>query len=281
MPGIPPPTDAALVAAARDALAASDARTLVFTHQGERYVAKREGAAARGAAPALLARWFARRVTGVALPMRAVGLETAAGFEARRLQALAAAGIRVPRLLFHGEGFLLMEHCGDTVARLLGGWDRETWRRELADQAVELGAFHRAGQWHGGAQIKNLTRKDGQTWRIDFEETFGEHVPLPAAQAFDVVLFLNSISLRGPIDEAEARSLLPALMQAYLDANPDPEVRAVFERALPWARTAGALASPLRRLSVGGRRRNGAARLGLLAHAIDAALTQRRASGVT
>ncbi|MBP6777531.1 MAG: hypothetical protein KA151_09805, partial [Piscinibacter sp.] len=126
-----------------------------------------------------------------------------------------------------------------------------------------------------------LTRKDGQTWRIDFEETFGEHVPLPAAQAFDVVLFLNSISLRGPIDEAEARSLLPALMRAYLDANPDPEVRAVFVRALPWARAAGALAAPLRSLSFGGRRRNGAARLGLLAHAIGAALTQNRAGAVT
>lgn len=280
-PSVASPADAALLAAARDALAASDARTLVFAHHGERCIAKREAAAARGATPALLARWFARRVTGVALPMRAVGLETSAGFEARRLLALAAAGIRVPRLLHHGEGFLLMEHCGPTVASLLGGWDRATWRRELGAQAVELAAFHRAGQWHGGAQIKNLTRKDGQTWRIDFEETFGEHVPLPAAQAFDVVLFLNSISLRGPIDEAEARSLLPALMRAYLDANPDPEVRAVFVRALPWARAAGALAAPLRSLSFGGRRRNGAARLGLLAHAIGAALTQNRAGAVT
>jgi tRNA A-37 threonylcarbamoyl transferase component Bud32 len=277
----PPPADPALVAVARDALAASGARTTVFSHHGERYVAKREGAAARGAGPALLARWFARRMTGVALPMRAVGLEASVGFEARRLRSLAAAGIRVPRLLFHGEGFLLMEHCGVTVASLLGGWDRETWRRELTAQAADLGAFHRAGQWHGGAQIKNLTRKDGQTWRIDFEETFGEHVPLPAAQAFDVVLFLNSISLRGPIDEAEARSLLPALMRAYFDANPDPEVRAVFVRALPWARAAGELASPLRGLNFGGRRRHGAARLGLLAHAIGTALAPGRAGAVT
>jgi tRNA A-37 threonylcarbamoyl transferase component Bud32 len=280
----PPADDQDLARAAEAALGASRARTLVFEHAGERYVAKRDAQVARGAVPALLARWLARRVTGAALPMGAARLgagASAAGFEARRLGELAAAGMRVPRVVHRGAGFIVMEHCGVTVASLLGGWDRETRWRELAAQAAELGVFHRAGQWHGGAQIKNLTRKEGQTWRIDFEETFGEHVPLPAAQAFDVVLFLNSISLRGPVDEAEARSLLPALMQAYLDANPDPEVRAVFVRALPWARAAGALASPLRRLNFGGRRRNGAARLGLLAQAIDAALTQSRASAVT
>ena len=268
----------ALVRAAQSALAASPARTLAFAHGGERYVAKREAQATRGVLSALLARWLARRVTGASLPMGALKLSAAAsgvGFEARRLQALAAAGVRVPRLVHHGDGFLLMAHCGDTIASLLAGWDRDTWRRELAALAAELGAFHRAGQWHGGAQIKNLTRMNGQTWRIDFEETFGELVPLAAAQAFDVVLFLNSISLRGPIDEDEARTLLPALLRAYFAANPDPQVRAVFARALRWAKVAAALSAPFRRLNFGGRQRNGAARLKLLADAITGQLAPR------
>ena len=267
----------ALVRAAQDALAQSSARTLVFSHGGERYVAKREAQATRGALSALLARWLARRVTGASLPMGALKLSAAAsgvGFEARRLQVLAAAGVRVPRLVHHGDGFLLMAHCGVTVASLLAGWDRDTWRRELAALAAELGAFHRAGQWHGGAQIKNLTRKEGQTWRIDFEESFGEHVPLPAAQAFDLVLFVNSISLRGPIDEEEARSLLPALLRAYFAANPDPQVRAVFARALRWAKVAAALSAPFRKLNFGGRQRNGSARLKLLADAIAGQLAE-------
>ena len=278
-----PVDDPGLARAAEAALIANPARTVVFEHAGARHVAKRDAQAARGALPALLARWLARRVTGASLPGSAARLGAAAhgaGFEARRLQALAAAGVRVPRLEHRGADFIVMEHCGPTVASLLGGWDRATWRCELAGLAADLGALHRAGQWHGGAQIKNLTRRDGQTWRIDFEESFGEHVPLPAAQAFDLVLFVNSISLRGPVDEAEARWLLPALMRAYFEANPDAQVRSVFARALPWARLAAALSAPFRHLSRGGRRRNGAARLALLAAAVQAELSRSEASAM-
>jgi hypothetical protein len=284
MPTPAPVANPELARAAEAALAASSARTLMFEHDGTRYVAKREVQAARGAIPALLAWWLARRVTGAALPKHVVRLgaaATGAGFEARRLEQLAAAGMRVPRVVHRGGDFIVMAHCGVTVASLLGGWDRPTWRRELAALAAELGAFHRAGQWHGGAQIKNLTRQGAQTWRIDFEESFGEHVPLPAAQAFDLVLFVNSISLRGPVDAAEARVLLPVLLRAYFDANPDPQVRAVFARALPWARLAAALSAPFRRLSTGGRQRNGAMRLALLAESIGTELSRSVGPNVT
>ena len=53
-----------------------------------------------------------------------------------------------------------MEHCGDAVGYLIGDWPIEA-ATELASLAAELGAFHRAGQWHGAAQTKNLTRRDG------------------------------------------------------------------------------------------------------------------------
>jgi tRNA A-37 threonylcarbamoyl transferase component Bud32 len=249
----------------------------VLTHGGARYVAKRVAARPRGAAQALLVRWLAQRVTGQALPMRTLKLSdasTSVGFEVRRLQALAHAGVRVPRVVHHDEGFLLMEHCGTTVASLLDGWPLETCQRELVTLAAELGTFHRGGQWHGAAQIKNLTKQDGQTWRIDFEENFGELVPLPAAQALDIVLFLNSISLAGPIDDAEAATLLPSLLHAYFDANPDPRIRAVFTRAQPWARAGSRVAAPFRRLRLRGRRRKGAARIGLLVEALAAELSR-------
>jgi len=220
---------------------------------------------------------------GRSLPMRTLKLSDASAsvaFEIRRLRTLAEVGIRVPRVMYHDDHFLLMEHCGSTVASLLDGWPLETCRRELVACAGDLGAFHRAGQWHGGAQVKNLTRKDGQTWRIDFEENFGELVPLPAAQALDVVLFLNSVSLVGPIDDEQAPNLLPTLLRAYFDANPDPLVRAELVRSLPWARAASRIAAPFRRLQFGGRRRKGAARICLLVGALEQELAGRRpASG--
>jgi hypothetical protein len=113
------------------------------------------------------------------------------------LRALEQAGQRVPHLVHEGPDYLLLEHCGNTVANLLEDWTADTCRIEMENEARDLGAFHRAGQWHGASQIKNLTRHDGATWRIDFEEDFGELVPLPVVQALDIILFLNSVSLAG------------------------------------------------------------------------------------
>ena len=196
--------DESLVAAADAALRASTARTVLIEHGGERYVAKRIAAAptAAGAgAVRALAGQARHRPVAADAGAAAVGSRVQRRLRGAPARALAQAGVRVPRIVHHGAGYLLLEHCGTTVASVLEGWTVETCRSELLRLADELGAFHRAGQWHGAAQIKNLTRKDGQTWRIDFEENFGELVPLPAAQALDVVLFLNSVSLAGPLDE--------------------------------------------------------------------------------
>ena len=128
-------------------------------------------------------------------------------------------------------------------------WPPETWRRELPRLATELGEFHRAGHWHGGAQIKNITLQDGVSYRIDFEEDFGEFLPLPVAQAADLVLFLNSISLSGPIVEGEARRLLPQLIDQYFATNPDPEIRGVIRRGFPLMKRLAGIARPFRRWS--------------------------------
>lgn len=270
--------DESLVAAADAVLRASAARTVLLEHGGERYVAKRIAHRPRRLAQALFVRWLARRVTGKSLPMRTLLLSEAASsldYEARRLESLALAGVRVPRVVHHGAGYLLLEHCGATVASEIEGWPSDVCRSELLRLADELGTFHRAGQWHGAAQIKNLTTKNGQTWRIDFEEDFGELVPLPAAQALDVVLFLNSISLAGPIAEVESRRLLPDLLRAYFAANPDPGVREALQRALPWVARLARLAAPLQGGSVGGRRRKGIARLVILVDTLSSVLPGR------
>ncbi len=269
------PADAELIAATAAALAASPERVRVIEHGGARYVAKRLADRPRSLWQALFLRWLVKRVTGQPLPMRSLLLTDAAasvGYEARRLAALAQAGVAVPRVLHQAADHLLLEHCGETLATLLERWPLDTGRAEMARLATELGVFHRAGHWHGAAQIKNLTRQHGLTWRIDFEEDFGELGPLPAVQALDLVLFLNSVSLAGPIVEAEARLLLPQLVAAYFAANPDPQVRAAMVRAMPWGTALARLAAPFRGFKSNGRPRKGAARLVILADALAAAL---------
>lgn len=264
-----------LVTAADAAVAATANRIVLVEHGGVRYIAKRTADRPRRLSQALFVRWLVRRVTGQSLPLKTLLLSAAVNgveHEAGRLRSLARAGVRVPRVVHQDRGYLLLEHCGPTVESLLGDWDRDTRAVELRAEAEALGAFHRAGHWHGAAQVKNLTRRDGHGWRIDFEEDFGERVPLPAAQALDLVLLLNSVSLGGPVDEAEARALMPVLLDAYLAAHPDPQLRQALVRALPWASALMRLASPFKGGSVRGRPRKGVARLEIVVDALAARL---------
>lgn len=252
-------TDRSLIAAAEAALAAKpDRRTVLVVHDGRRYIAKRLAEQPRRLLQTLLTRWLVKRVTGQALPMRTLALAENAhsmDFEARRIDTLAAAGARVPHIAHRASAYLLLEHCGDVAAEHLERWTPEEWRRELPKLASELGEFHRCGLWHGGAQIKNVTLANGVSTRIDFEENFGEFLPLAVTQTVDLVLFLNSISLAGPIDEAESRCLLPQLIEHYLAAYPASGTREVIARALPWLKGLTAVASPFRRFSRKGIRR--------------------------
>lgn len=248
-------TAAVIAAAAEQALASAPTqRTVPFSVDGQRYIVKRMAAQSRSLLQTLLTRWLVKRVTGRPLPYRSLALRdatTGVDFEARRLRTLAAAGMKVPRIVHATKGWFVMEHCGPDVATLLEGWNCDTWRHELTLIARDLGAFHDAGQWHGGAQIKNVTLQNGSFSRIDFEETFGELVHLSVAQAVDLVVFLNSVSLAGPIDEAEARDLLPMLLQNYVAVNKRyaSDVRDVVGRALPLLARLTNFAKPFRKYS--------------------------------
>lgn len=262
-------TDPSLIATAETALAARpQQRTVLVEHAGRRYVAKRLAERPRRLLQTLFMRWLVKRITGQPLPLRTLALAEAANsmnFEARRIDTLAAAGARVPHLAYRCNDYLLLEHCGTVVAEHLEHWPPATWRRELTGLARELGEFHRAGLWHGGAQIKNITLDQGVATRIDFEENFGEFLPLAVTQTADLALFLNSISLAGPIDETEARQLLPQLIQAYQAAHPESGIPEVIRRALPWLRRLTALARPWRRFS-----RKGIRRVEILRDVLDA-----------
>lgn len=248
----------ALEAAVLTAFGHRKSRTVVFEHAGHRYVAKRLAEKPRRLIQTLFMRWLVKRITGQPLPLQTLALSTAAhsmDFEAERLKSLAAAGARVPKVVLQTPEFFVLDYCGEVVATLLESWTAPIWRAELARLATELGEFHRAGLWHGGAQIKNLTEQNGLNYRIDFEENFGHFLPLTVTQLADLILFLNSISLAGPIDEGEARRLLPTLLAHYFAAHPNPEIKQLIRRSVPLLRTLAGIATPFERWSNKGIRR--------------------------
>lgn len=112
--------------------------------------------------------------------------------EARRLRQLRTHGARVPVVIGEEPDFLILEDCGEDLADRLGR-TTEDGRRTLLIQAIDdLSSFHRVGLWHGAAQVRNLTMKDGLLHRVDFEETAGQALPLDLMQAYDLILFFHS-----------------------------------------------------------------------------------------
>ena len=117
--------ETSLKAAAEAAFLNSTSRTVVFEYDGKRYVAKRLAEKPRKLMQTLFMRWLVKRVTGQPLPMRTLALSEAAGsmdFEARRLQTLGAAGVRVPRVALVTPEYFVLDYCGTVVASLLENW---------------------------------------------------------------------------------------------------------------------------------------------------------------
>lgn len=234
------PTQAHLVDLARRALTSTGKRVRAFEVDGVRMFAKRLEAPHRHWFTTTVARRFMATVTGFPLPPLSaadVGAAWGTDFELRRLDAMSASGVRVAQVLARAPDLVVLEDAGLDIARRLETWSRPTWRRELARVAEDLAKLHRAGHWHGAAQIKNVSMDtDGGFRRLDFEENAGALLPLPIIQTSDLLQFLNTIALAGPIDERESESLLSDLVERYFAANPAEGVKTTLRRGLPYLR---------------------------------------------
>lgn len=238
-----------LLQAARESLAACGRRVATFSIANELFVAKAPGSP-RGTAQAFLLKMFCRFALGQSLPMATLRLADGArrlADEAARLAALAAAGEAVPQVVAFAADCMVLRHVGETLEHGLRGMS-PTETTEALDAAIDdLARFHRAGHWHGGAQVKNLTRNAGQLYRIDFEEDIGAYLPLPIVQAYDLILLVNSVTLLHGMDERTSTELATHLLTRYFDRHQaGEEIRAVLRRAQPALAAACRLLAPWR-----------------------------------
>ena len=165
-------------------------------------------------------------------PSVSVLMRTGLNDEASRLEFLKRQGCRVPTVWHHEPGVLVLEYVGQDMPYLIR-IDTPAIRLLWMDRAAQdLAAFHRAGFVHGGAQLRNLMCEGLMMTRIDFEENIGEALSRPLAQAYDVYQMLSSMAgLRGEqFGPDERQALCLRLLQTYLQANPDPEVKDQLRR---------------------------------------------------
>lgn len=142
-------------------------------------------------------------------------------YEAQRLRDLQSH-IAVPQLLIEEPNYIVMTHCGEQVEPMLRCEQRRNeFLPRIIDSLLEL---HKAKQWHGGAQVRNLTIQNDEIFRIDFEEKTGDVLPLALAQAYDLFLCFNSLTKYMNFDVALGEKLLTR----YLYQRQEPKIYAAL-----------------------------------------------------
>lgn len=152
--------------------------------------------------------------------------------ETQRLLAMRECGYRVPEVLHHEPGILVLSYVGESLSTKVreSNFEQQIIWMDLAAQ--DLAKFHQAGFVHGGAQLRNLMVQGQELTRIDFEENIAEALSKPLGQAYDVYQMMSSMAgLSGDqFTERERRALCSRLLDTYLKINPDPAVREQLTR---------------------------------------------------
>ena len=163
-------------------------------------------------------------------PLRAA---EACATEARMIERLRGQGARVPEILMRGPRELLLSDLGPTLAMACRAAREPSERAALVEAGfAALAALHANGGCASQAFARNMTWQDGAVGFIDLEQDPLTAMPLQAAQARDVVLFVYS-TVRFLRDD------LPAyrrLLRAHLAAEPEGVALLVSQcaRRLAW-----------------------------------------------
>ncbi len=201
--------------------------------------------------------WLFAHFVGVPVPWRAARQTDGAAllaYEHERLCALAAAGEHVPPVLAFDGHALTTGDVGDTLDHQLHRMPEAGRLALMCAASADLAGFHARGQWHGGAQIRNIAWDGGRFARLDFEERLLPGMALATVQVYDVLQLLLSLArYLQPLGPAAVQ----AVLQAYDDAGQAaaaasgrsaPDLRGFIVHLLPRLTRVSRLAAWSRRL---------------------------------
>jgi hypothetical protein len=222
-----------LEAAARRALSQqARKRVIVFDWNGGRHVLKRMASKPRSRMKQTLLRAFFRRLFPRHVLSGSFGLGDGL-FESNRVRGLAQAGMRVPMLELQMSDAMVYGYCGVPLRQYLKERPPAERERLLIRATLDLAGFHKAGCWHGGAQLRNILVQgdpgDERFWRIDFEEDLEGLFALPVLQIYDLGLFLVE-ALRFSDGEEAAIALGERLFNEYRARHWSADLQEVWLR---------------------------------------------------
>lgn len=194
--------------------------------------------------------WLLARFMGVPVPWQAVHQRDGRAllaYEHHRLLALGAAGEAVPPVLAFDGHSLVTSDIGTNLDMVIKRMDPAERLPLMCAASEDLARFHARGQWHGGAQARNLTWNGHRFARLDFEEPLHPAMPLDLVQLYDALQLVMSLvrylqPLGADAVEAVLRAYRETSVQAWTDpARPPPDLTRFVGSLLPRLRGLSAL----------------------------------------
>ena len=154
--------------------------------------------------------------------------------EVARLRALAAAGVRVPELLWVGKDHLVMRRIQGHTLEHYFSVDSHSGLAAFRQGLEGLGDVHRRGQYLSQGFARNILVSDGTLVYIDFEDDPLQAMDIDDARARDVLSYLQSAIW---INRAAPPDLLAAWTAWTVQAPPAVVARIRHAaRGLGWLR---------------------------------------------
>ena len=132
----------------------------------------------------------------VLLPVEEKSNKQSILFETDKIRRLKEKGVNTPSIAFQNDWFFVLEDCGKTANSNIRKKDiSEDKMYYFIDKLlIEISKIHNLNEFHGGAQARNFTYKDGKIFVIDLEDSFDNSINLKVLQLRDLILFLLSLT---------------------------------------------------------------------------------------
>lgn len=117
-------------------------------------------------------------------------------FESKKLIKFKQLGIPTPSVMAFNHEYMVLEDCGRMVNSYIRKRDisQEKMYYFIDKILLELSKIHNSNEFHGGAQARNFTYKDGSIFVIDLEDSFDINTDKKFLQFRDLLLFLLSLT---------------------------------------------------------------------------------------
>jgi tRNA A-37 threonylcarbamoyl transferase component Bud32 len=132
----------------------------------------------------------------VLLPVEEKSKLEALKFETQKIEKFKALDINTPNVLYKNSEFFVLSDGGKMINSYIRKRDisKEKMYYFIDKVLFELSKIHNANEFHGGAQMRNFTYKDGKFFTIDLEDSFDKSVDLKLLQFRDLLLLLLSLT---------------------------------------------------------------------------------------